>query len=101
MIDASISMPGATHMVYDTILNRLYIAGSGQVVILDASQSVPAVLASVAISTVPASSRGTGDPCAATTAGPLSVLDTAALPDGSRAYVGSYIWIARGMSVRK
>lgn len=86
----SVSVPAATHMVYDTILNRLYIPGGGQVAILDVSQTLPVVLATIAIPTVSSTSRGSGDPCAGTTAGALSVLDAAALPDGSRAYVGSY-----------
>jgi DNA-binding beta-propeller fold protein YncE len=87
---SSISVPVAIYMVYDTILNRLYIPGAGQLAVLDVSQSIPNTLATIAISTVPASSRGAGDPCAGTTAGPLSVLAAAALPDGSRAYVGSF-----------
>jgi DNA-binding beta-propeller fold protein YncE len=84
---SSISVPVAIYMVYDTILNRLYIPGAGQLAVLDVSQSMPSVLATI---TIPVSSRGTGDPCAGTTAGPLSVLAAAALPDGSRAYVGSF-----------
>ena len=90
VIDASISVPGAIYMVYDTILNRMYIPGGGQIAILNVSQSIPSTLATITISTVPASSRGVGDPCAGTTANPLSVFAAAALPDGSRAYVGSF-----------
>lgn len=88
VIDASVSVPGAIYMVYDTILNRMYIPGGGQVAILDVSQSIPSVLATITIPMT--SSRSAGDPCAGTTAGPLSVLAAAALPDGSRAYVGSF-----------
>ena len=88
VIDASISVPGAIYMVYDMILNRMYIPGGSQVAILDVSQSIPSTLATITIPT--ASSRSAGDPCAGTTAGPLSVLAAAALPDGSRAYVGSF-----------
>ncbi len=60
--------------------------------ILDVSQSVPAVLAGgpIAIPTVAPTSRGASDPCSTTGAQPLTVAAVAALPDGSRAYVGAY-----------
>jgi DNA-binding beta-propeller fold protein YncE len=87
IVIASIGVPSAIYMVYDTILNRLYIPGGSQVAILDVSQSIPSTLATI---TIPVSSRGAGDPCAGTTAGPLSVFAAAALPDGSRAYIGSF-----------
>ena len=84
------SVPAANYMVYDMILNRLYVPGGNQVAILDASQSIPATLATVTIPVVPIGSRTAGDPCATTTPGTLSVLAAAALPDSSRAYVGSF-----------
>jgi hypothetical protein len=88
----SIALPQATRMWYDTILNRLYIPGSSQVTILDVSQSTPTVMGggSIAIPTVPPTSRAAGDPCATTSVGTLSVAAVTSLPDGSRAYVGAY-----------
>jgi DNA-binding beta-propeller fold protein YncE len=91
MIDASIHVPGAAYMLYDGNLNRLYIPGGTQLTILDVAQSIPAVLAGpITIPTVAPSSRGASDPCSITSAQPLTVAAVAALPDGSRAYVGAY-----------
>ncbi len=103
MIDAGVTVPGAAYMLYDGNLNRLYIPAGSQLTILDVSQSVPAVLAggpittcdqaspsSSCIPTVAPSLRGTTDPCSLTSAQTLTVAAVAALPDGSRAYVGAY-----------
>lgn len=109
VIDASVSVPGATFMLYDGNLNRLYIPWFnqstmlGQLTILDVSQSVPAVLAGGPISacapmqaiscipTVPPSTRAGTDPCLSTTeATPLMVVAVTSLPNGTRAYVGAY-----------
>jgi DNA-binding beta-propeller fold protein YncE len=93
VIDTSINAPGAAYMVYDGNLNRLYIPGGTQLTMLDVSQSIPEPLGAspIAIPTVPPSSRiALTDPCASTSAQPLTVAAVAALPDGSRAYVGSY-----------
>ena len=92
MIDASVTVPGAAYMLYDGNLNRLYIPAGSQLTILDVSQSVPAVLAGgpITIPTVAPSSRGASDPCSMTSAQTLTVAAVAALPDGSRAYVGAY-----------
>lgn len=94
--ETGIAMPGATYMVYDAVLNRLYIPGGlgGQeVAIIDVSQSIPTVLGGgpILIPTVPPTLRGTGDPCATSTvSSPTHPVAVAALPDGSRAYVGSF-----------
>jgi DNA-binding beta-propeller fold protein YncE len=92
VIPSSINAPGAAYMLYDGNLNRLYIPGGSQLTILDVAQSVPAVLAGgpIAIPTVAPSSRGASDPCSTTGPQPLTVAAVAALPDGSRAYVGAY-----------
>ncbi|MFZ0797063.1 MAG: hypothetical protein WCA13_17315 [Terriglobales bacterium] len=93
VIDASVNVPGAAYMLYDGNLNRLYIPGGSQLTMLDISQSTPAVLTggSIPIPTVPPSARSAqGDPCSLTSAQPLTVTAVAALPDGSRAYVGAY-----------
>ena len=91
-IDASVHVPGAAYMLYDGNLHRLYIPWSNQLTILDASQSVPAVLAGgpITIPPVAPSSRGASDPCSGTSVQPLTAASVAALPDGSRAYVGAY-----------
>jgi len=92
MIDASVNAPGAAYMLYDGNLNRLYIPGGAQLTILDVSQSVPTVLAGgpITIPAVAPSLRGASDPCSTTSPQPLTVAAVAALPDGSRAYVGAY-----------
>ncbi|MGA2459377.1 MAG: YncE family protein [Terriglobales bacterium] len=92
VIPSSINAPGAAYMLYDGNKNRLYIPGGTQLTILDVSQSIPTVLAGgpITIPTVAPSSRGASDPCSTTSPQPLTVAAVAALPDGSRAYVGAY-----------
>jgi DNA-binding beta-propeller fold protein YncE len=102
LTESSISVPGATTMTYDSNLNRLYIPGGQEMEIVDVSQSTPQYLAGGPIPTCQASqttncmptvapsSRGATDPCSLTSAQTLTVAAVAALPDGSRAYVGSY-----------
>jgi len=92
VVDASINAPGAAYMLYDGNLNRLYIPGGSQLTMLDVSQSTPQVLAGgpITIPTIAPSSRGPADPCSSTSPQTLTVAAVAALPDGSRAYVGSY-----------
>ncbi|HKB98773.1 MAG TPA: hypothetical protein VKD23_08305, partial [Terriglobales bacterium] len=98
VIDASVSAPSAAYMLYDVNKNRLYIPGGAQLTILDVSQSTPQVLTGgpIAIPTVVPSLRGTSDPCSSTSAQTLTVAAVAALPDGSRAYVGAYYKDASG-----
>jgi hypothetical protein len=92
VIDASVSAPNAAYMLYDGNKNRLYIPGGTQLTILDVSQPTPQVLAGgpIAIPTVAPGSRVASDPCSATSSKKLTVAAVAALPDGSRAYVGAY-----------
>jgi len=102
-LPSNISAPGATYMLYDGNLNRLYVPGGSQLTMLDVSQSIPVVLAggpitacdvaspsSSCIPTVAPDSRGSTDPCSLTSAQALTVVAVAALPDGTRAYVGAY-----------
>ena len=98
VIDASVNAPGAAYMLYDGNTNRWYIPGGSQLTMLDVSQSVPAVLtgAPIAIPTVQPTSRGAGDPCSSTSTAALNTVAVAALPDGSRAYVGAYYEDAAG-----
>jgi DNA-binding beta-propeller fold protein YncE len=98
LIDASITAPGATYMLYDSNLNRLYIPGAAQLTMqaqltmLDVSPSTPHLIGMtpIAVPTIPPSSRTPADPCAATPSATLKAVAVTALPDGSRAYVGSY-----------
>lgn len=91
---STVLVPGAAYMWYDVILNRLYIPQGTQqlLTIVDTSQATPAVLGvPIPISTLPPSSRNAAiDPCASTNVGSLSTVAVTSLPDGSRAYVGSY-----------
>ena len=90
----TVQAPGATYMWYDMILNRLYIPQGqhDQLTIVDASQPTPDVLggSALTIATIPTTSRLSSDPCSATSTGPLSVVSVTSLPDGTRAYVGSF-----------
>jgi len=90
LTETTITVPGATKMIYDGNKNRLYIPGGSQVVIVDVSQSAPSAIATIPITAVPPTSRAPGDPCLTTAATTLNTIDVAALPDGSRAYVGTY-----------
>lgn len=102
LTESSISVPTAVKMTYDSNLLRLYIPGESlvpvngvpvlesAVVIVDVSQSTPSTIATIPITAIPPASRSAGDPCSTTSTATLNNVDVAALPDGSRAYVGSY-----------
>jgi DNA-binding beta-propeller fold protein YncE len=92
VIDASVNVPGAAYMLYDGHLNRLYIPGGSQLTVLNVSPPIPQVLAGgpITIPTVPPGSRLASDSCSGTSAQSLAMAVVAALPDGSRAYVGAY-----------
>lgn len=98
LTETSISVPTAQKLTYDSNLNRLYIPGEAvvqsalqsAVVIVDVSQSPPAPIATVPITAILPNSRATQDPCSATAVTTLNTVDVAALPDGSRAYAGTY-----------
>jgi hypothetical protein len=92
LAETAINVPNANIMTYDPNLLRLYIPGGQEVAIIDISQSPPVYLAGgpLTIPTVSPSSRSAGDPCALTSPQTLTVFGVAALPDGSRAYVGAY-----------
>jgi hypothetical protein len=91
---STISVPGAKTMVYDGHLNRLYIPGGSAVAVVDVSQSAPSLLATVAITE--ATNRSAPDPCATTATVTLNTVAAAALPDGSRAYFGTFYEDAAG-----
>jgi len=78
----TINVPGATTMVYDGNLNRLYIPGGPEMEIVDVSQSQPQRIATIPIPSFALLPVGSSAPATAAAA--------AALPDGSRAYIASY-----------
>jgi len=90
LTETTISVPGAIKMIYDGNKNRLYIPGGNQVAIVDAARAAPSTIATIPITAFPPTSRATGDPCLTTAAAALNTIDVAALPDGSRAYAGTY-----------
>jgi len=97
--ETSITVPAAAKLVYDGNLNRIYVPGGAQVAIVDATQpatSSSLLIANVPITTVAPGARVASDPCSATTATTLNTVDVAALPDGSRAYAGSFYEAAVG-----
>jgi YVTN family beta-propeller protein len=84
---------GADFLRYDGKLNRLYVISSTDATlsILDASADPPVPLTAAALTisaALPAS--GQTDPCSGAPVKPVSI---AALPDGTRAYVGSYRFV--------
>ena len=87
-----IQVPDATTMTYDPNSNRLYIPGGSQIAIVDVSQSPPQYLAGGPITITPVSpfTRAQGDVCSTFTPSAITAVAAAALPDRSRAYVGSY-----------
>ncbi len=94
--DPAISVTGALRMLYDGNRNRLYIPGGSEVQIVDVSESVPAAIATIPITAISPSSRSASDPCSTTAVTTLNTPDVAALPDGSRAYAGTYYEDASG-----
>jgi YVTN family beta-propeller protein len=86
----NINVPGATYMVYDENLNRLYIPGGQEMEIIDVGQSPPQVLGTI---NIPAFTPLNSAPVPATAA---AVTD---LPDGSRAYVSSYAVLPSNFTV--
>ncbi len=82
---SGLTVPGATTMTYDPNLNRLYLAGgspgSPELVIIDISQSAPSLLATIPI---PAFALANAPSV------PAIAAAATALPDGTRAYIGSY-----------
>jgi DNA-binding beta-propeller fold protein YncE len=101
VIDASVNVPGAAYMLYDGNLNRLYIPWGGQLTMLDVSQSIPVVLAGgpLPITPVLSSARPQGDVCSAFNPSVVTAAAAASLPDGSRAYVGSYAEFAVNVNI--
>ncbi len=79
--DPLIQVPLATTMIYDGNKNRLYIPGGTQMAIVDVTGPVPQPVTTIPIP--PFSLLNLASV-------PATAVAAAALPDGSRAYVGSY-----------
>jgi DNA-binding beta-propeller fold protein YncE len=93
---SGITVPGATTITYDPNLNRLYLAGGNpgfpELAIIDVSQSAPSLLATISLPPFPlVNSNPSSVPSIAVAA--------TALPDGSRAYVGSYAVLPTQVSI--
>lgn len=90
----SVGGAGANFVLYDKILNRLYVTNptAGMVYVFDATTDPPTPMATLTIPappiTAPVSTVCANSSCAYTSVTPVSV---AALPDGTRFYVASYV----------
>jgi YVTN family beta-propeller protein len=96
VVPASSVGAGADFMRYDSKLNRLYVTSStgGTLSILDASADPPSPLtASPLILPAALPAPGQTDPCLG---GPVTPASIATLPDGTRAFVGSYRFLPSG-----
>jgi YVTN family beta-propeller protein len=94
---------GANFVLYDKSLNRLYVTNptAGKVYLFDATTDPPSPIGSptgiaipappIPTNTPPCLANPKGDPCRYTQVAPVSV---AALSDGSRFYVASYVTAA-------
>jgi DNA-binding beta-propeller fold protein YncE len=85
----SVGGPGANYAIYDSNLNRLYVINPNvaAVFVFDATTDPPTALGSAAGIGIP--------PPPVTGVGPVIPVSVAALPDGSRFYVASYV-VANG-----
>lgn len=83
--------PGANVVVYDKSRNRLYVTNptAGAVYVFDATSDPPNLMGAVTIAT-PTLPAGVA-PCTSTTCSAVVPVSVAALPDGSRFYVASYV----------
>jgi hypothetical protein len=81
--------PGANYAIYDSNLNRLYVINPNvaAVFVFDATTDPPTALGSAAGISIP--------PPPVAGVGPVIPVSVAALPDGSRFYVASYV-VANG-----
>jgi DNA-binding beta-propeller fold protein YncE len=76
-----IQVPLATTMIYDGNKNRLYIPGGTQMAIVDVTGPVPQLMTTIPIPQFSLLNLASV---------PATAVAAAALPDGSRAYLGSY-----------
>jgi len=89
----SVGGPGANFVLYDKSRNRLYVTNpnAGAVYVFSATTDPPTLMATLAIPAPPISASATN--CATYTCAYSSVMpvSVAALPDGTRFYVSSYV----------
>jgi DNA-binding beta-propeller fold protein YncE len=89
----SVGGAGANFVLYDKSRNRLYVTnpGAGNIYVFDATMDPPAPLGpamGISISAPPQ--------CSATACSAVRPVSVAALPDGSRFYVASYVTVLSG-----
>ncbi len=99
LTESAISVPGATTMAYDPNRNRLYIPGGQQMAIVDVAQPTPQPLVTLPIAPVSNLLRAQNDVCSTFSPSAVTTAAVAVLPDGSRAYVGSYAEFTVNVSI--
>jgi YVTN family beta-propeller protein len=93
MSNQSVGGLGANFVLYDESRNRLYVTNpnAGAVYVFSASSDPPTPLGTVAIPAPPISASATNCATYTCTYSPVAPVSVAALPDGSRFYVASYV----------
>lgn len=89
----SVGGPGANFVLYDKSRNRLYVTnpGAAAVYVFSSTTDPPTSLGTVIIPTPPISTSATNCGSYTCSYGPVVPVSVAALPDGSRFYVASYV----------
>ncbi len=93
VVAAGLAVGPGNLMLYDVILNRIYVPSGKQIAIVDVSKDPPTLLNNdkpITIDTVSPALRNPQDVCSNSTAKDVTTVAVAALPDGSRVYVGSF-----------
>ena len=90
MSNQPVGGPGANFVLFDNSRDRLYVTNpnAGAVYVFDATSDPPTAVGTVTIA--PPTLPGTTTPCT-TTCSAVMPVSVAALPDGSRFYVASYV----------
>ncbi|HUA15724.1 MAG TPA: hypothetical protein VMG31_10515 [Verrucomicrobiae bacterium] len=89
----SVGGPGANFALYDKSRNRLYVTNptAGAVYIFNATADPPSLMGTVDVAAPPVSSVASNCASYTCTYSPVTPVSVAALPDGSRFYVASYV----------
>jgi DNA-binding beta-propeller fold protein YncE len=94
VVDAGLAVGRGDYMLYDVIRDRIYVPSGKQIAIVDVSHDPPTILGNngnpIPIDTVAPALRNPRDVCFSSTPKDVTAVAVAALPDGSRAYVGSF-----------
>lgn len=87
-----LNVGASEYMLYDSHLNRVYVPSAAQVSIVDVSVDTPVMMTGnpLPIATFSSAQRASGDACYKDTPTSLNAIAVAALPDGTRAYVGAF-----------